>query len=82
MQEWMEKRYIDQSLLIRNAAVEGRFQPISVIFQDTSKAFAELNNQKPSSQNSDSPQEKRITTLISFSMDDDSEDWDHDDQKP
>ena len=81
MQEWMEKRYIDQSLLIRNAAVEGRFQPISVIFQDTSKAFAELNNQKPSSQNPDSPQEKRITTLISFSMDDDNEDWEHDDQK-
>ncbi|KAK8878236.1 GRB10 interacting GYF protein 1 [Tritrichomonas musculus] len=81
MQEWMEKRYIDQTLLIRNAASEGRFQPISVIFQDTSKAFAELNNQKPSSQNPDSPQEKRITTLISFSMDDDNEDWEHDDQK-
>ncbi|OHT07308.1 hypothetical protein TRFO_24569 [Tritrichomonas foetus] len=82
MQEWLEKRYIDASLPIRNAASEARFQPISVIFQDTSKAFAETNSAKPTgAANNECQAEKRITTLISFSMDDDNEEWEREDQK-
>lgn len=81
MQEWMEKRYIDSSLLVRNAANEGKFQPISVIFPDVSKAFVETNNQKNTTQNPNNLPEKRITTLISFSMDEDNDEWDHDDQR-
>ena len=82
MQEWLEKRYIDTSLCVRNAASEASFQPIGVIFQDISKAFAETNNQKTSGSNtSDNSQEKRITTLFSFYNDDANEEWEHDDQK-
>ena len=52
-----------------------------MIFPDVSKAFVETNNQKNTTQNPNNLPEKRITTLISFSMDEDNDEWDHDDQR-
>ncbi|KAH0794044.1 GYF domain containing protein [Histomonas meleagridis] len=72
MREWLNKRYIDSSLLIQKAdSNDHNFQPISVVFPDISKAFCEEKTNINNSSNSDTTQQKKQTTLFSFSLSDD-----------
>ena len=77
MREWLDRHYIDGSLLIRPFQQDVPFSSISSVFPDLSLAFTKnklekskqpFEVQKPK-KNDVMKAEKKITTLFSFSVD-------------
>ena len=80
MKEWFDCRYIDKSLLVRQADVEGKFQSIATIFPDLSQAFRDEVKQKreisfsnPSVVSSQTTMKKDVNALFAFSLNEDEE---------
>ena len=75
MREWLEFRFIDKTLLIRQANIQGKFQSISSTFPDISNAFRNLNY-RPSDINFNSSQgvntdfqnSKDVSSLFSLNL--------------
>lgn len=61
MKDWLDRRMIEPSLLIRVAGGDGPFQPISEVFPESGRAFADV-------QVKTSETEKQLMTLVSFSV--------------
>lgn len=61
MKEWLDRRMIESSLLIRQAGTDSPFQPISVVFPEIGSAFADTHVKAADT-------EKQLTTLVSFSV--------------
>ncbi|KAH0787294.1 GYF domain containing protein [Histomonas meleagridis] len=80
MRNWLlNKRYIDSSLLVKKVSDEN-FEPISTLFPDINKAFAD-NKVKPQATNN-SINEKSQNTLFAFSLPDAETDLDLDEAGP
>jgi hypothetical protein len=73
MREWLDRRVIDATLLVRPAASDGKFQRIFVLFPDLAAAFSDQGVGQ-----SGGDQTERLLTLVSFSMSDDENAWDVD----
>jgi hypothetical protein len=71
MREWLDRRFIDATLLVRPAASDGKFQRISVLFPDLAAAFSEQSLNRRDSEDADRP-----LTLVSFRTSDDDNAWD------
>jgi hypothetical protein len=71
MREWLGRRLIDATLLVRPAASDGKFQRISVLFPDLASAFSDQSLNRR-----DSDDTERPLTLVSFRMSDDDNAWD------
>jgi hypothetical protein len=71
MREWLDRRFIDATLLVRPAASDGKFQRISVIFPDLAAAFSDQGSNRQDREDAERP-----LTLVSFRMSDDDNAWD------
>lgn len=80
MRDWLDRKYIDASLLVRDVSSGEEFQEISRLFPDMSQAFVDRKGHAAcgESQNEeDEDKERRQTTLFSFAaVDNDRLDFD------
>ena len=70
MKEWLDCRYIDKTLLIRQANLEGKFQSIAATFPDISKAFSDDFAVSPQPTQTT---RKETNSLFSFDLTEDEE---------
>jgi hypothetical protein len=71
MREWLDRRFIDSTLLVRPTASDGKFQRISVLFPDLAAAFSDQSLNRRDAAHVEGP-----LTLVSFRMSDDDNAWD------
>ena len=81
MKDWLDRKYIDSTLMVKDINSNEDFQEISQLFPDLSQAFIDgkgnENNFNQSQNEDEDDKEKKHTTLFSFSVvDDDRLDFD------